>query len=214
VSPRARPAVTDEQGRPIVAELGRAETADETAARKAENSRKHRSNQTMLNLVAALIVSLGVVVLIVLVVVRPDGGSPDPVDYRAAAALAQGAVDVPLAVPDLPATWRANRAELETAGSDGVTSWRIGFVTPSDQYLALDQGIAANPTWASALLDGAHTTGTTTIAGIEWQVYDRRYALVAEVGSDDDVSTVVLSGTASDTEFELFASAVVAELAP
>ncbi|CAN5186050.1 hypothetical protein BH11ACT3_BH11ACT3_03010 [soil metagenome] len=223
MSPRAKPAVTDEQGRPIVAELGRAETPDETAARKAENSRKHRSNQTMLNLVAALIVSLGVVVLLVLVVVRPDGGRPDPVDYQASAVQAQGAVDVHLAAPDLPSTWSANRAELVTAGADGVTSWRIGFVTPSDQYLALDQGIAANPTWVSALLDGAKATGSATIAGIDWKVYDRRdvadpgnvaYALVADVGSGDDVSTVVLSGTASDAEFQTLADAVVAELAP
>jgi hypothetical protein len=223
MNPRVKPAVTDEQGRPIVAELGRAETPDETAARKAENSRKHRSNQTILNLVAALVVSLGVVVLLVLVVVRPDGGRPDPVDYRAAASQAQGAVDVRLAVPDLPATWSANRAELETAGADGVTSWRIGFVTPSEQYLALDQGIAANPTWVSTLLDGAKATGSTSIAGIDWQVYDRRtaadpgnlaYALVADVGSGDAVSTLVLSGTASDAEFETLADAVVGELAP
>ena len=58
--------------RPIVAELGRPETPEETANRKAERSRLHRSNQTALNLVAALIVCLVVVLLIVLVVVRPD----------------------------------------------------------------------------------------------------------------------------------------------
>ena len=39
----------------IVAELGRPETPDETAERKAETSRKHRAGQTTFNLVVALI---------------------------------------------------------------------------------------------------------------------------------------------------------------
>ena len=55
----------------IVAELGRPETAEETAQRKAENSRKHRANQTALNLVGATVASLAIVAFLVIVVVRP-----------------------------------------------------------------------------------------------------------------------------------------------
>jgi hypothetical protein len=44
----------------IVAELGRAETPDETAARKAESSRVYRASQNTRNLVAALIVTIAV----------------------------------------------------------------------------------------------------------------------------------------------------------
>ena len=57
----------------VVAELGRPETPDETAARKAASSRAHRENQTAFNLVIAIVVSVGIVVLLVLVVVRPGG---------------------------------------------------------------------------------------------------------------------------------------------
>ena len=49
----------------VVAELGRPETAEETAARKAENSRNHRSRQTVNNLVYSLLATLGIVVVIV-----------------------------------------------------------------------------------------------------------------------------------------------------
>src|SRR5207342_1416059 len=66
------PAATDDNGRPIVAELGRAETPAETAERKAKASAKRRSNQTAINLVIALVASLGLVLLVVLVVVRPE----------------------------------------------------------------------------------------------------------------------------------------------
>ena len=59
----------------IVAELGRPETPEETAARKAENSRKRRANQTAFNLIVATIASLGIVLFLVVVVVRPN---PEP----------------------------------------------------------------------------------------------------------------------------------------
>src|SRR5690606_1488524 len=68
---RAGPA-RDEQGRPIVAELGRAETPAETAARAAASRAQRRRNQTPLNLVLALAASFAVVLFLVLVVVRPD----------------------------------------------------------------------------------------------------------------------------------------------
>ena len=49
------------RGPRIVAELGRPETPDETAARKAESSRVYRASQNTRNLVAALLVTLAVV---------------------------------------------------------------------------------------------------------------------------------------------------------
>lgn len=208
----------DEQGRPIVAELGRAETPAEIAERKAAASRKHRVNQTALNLVLALGASLGIVILLVLVVVRPDAGPRASIDYAEIAATAQGAVDEPLVVPTLPEGWGANRAELETAAADGVTAWRVGFITPDTQYIALDQGIEANPSWVSDRVVSARSDTTVQIGGLDWQVYDRRdvddpgnvaYALVTESGG----STIVLSGTASDDEFAVLAQAVAEELA-
>lgn len=212
------PKATDESGRPIVAELGRAETPQETADRKAAASAKRRGNQTALNLVIALVASLGIVLFLVLVVVRPDQQTPNAVDYQAVAADAQGAVTVDLVVPRLPPDWWANRAELVTTSADDVTSWEIGFVTPSDQYIGFVQGIAANPSWVTAQLDGATPTGTADFGGISWDVYDQRdaddpgnhaYSLVATV---DDGSTFVLSGTGSDAEFATLATSVAAEL--
>ena len=82
----------DEQGRPIVAELGRAETPEETAARKAAATARHRGNRSVFSLIFALLASFGIVAFLVLVVVRPDAGpTQQPVDYLAAADDAQPA---------------------------------------------------------------------------------------------------------------------------
>ena len=208
---------TDEAGRPIVAELGRAETPDEVAERKAAASAKRRSNQTALNLVFALLASLGVVALVVLVVVRPSSIERDPIDYAAVAADAQSAVDVSLVVPELPKRWSANRAELETAGDDGIDSWQIGLLTPGDQYIGFVQGIRVDDRWVSEQTASAEATDRVTIGDRVWQVYDRRdvddpgnlaYILTTAEGD----STIVLGGTASDAEFEVLADAVDAQL--
>jgi hypothetical protein len=214
------PAATDENGRPIVAELGRAETPQETADRKAAASAKRRSNQTAVNLVIALAASLGIVLFLILVVVRPNVptvSEENSIDYAAVAAEAQGSIDDTLVVPVLPPGWWANRAEFTDSATDDVTTWQIGLITPSAQYIGFTQGLDANPRWVAGELENAQPTGTETIDGITWEVYDRRdvddpgnlaYALVTTVGN----STFVLSGTASDAEFATLAASVTAEL--
>jgi len=198
----------------IVAELGRPETPEETAARKAESSRRHRSNQTLLNLVLALAASLGIVLFLVLVVVRPSMDPAPNVDYQKLAADAQPTVSEPLASPSLPKSWSANAARLKT-GSDGIVTWYIGFITPAPQYIGLVQGIKANPSWVAAQLESARATGTETIGGIDWTVYDQRdsgktdtYALAATVHG----SSYVLHGSADVAEFHTLASALATEL--
>ncbi|MEO7348435.1 MAG: DUF4245 domain-containing protein, partial [Terrimesophilobacter sp.] len=70
----------------VVAELGRPETPQEAADRRAEASRVRRQSKTFVNLVIALLASLAVVAVVVLVVVRPDAAPREPIDYAAIAA--------------------------------------------------------------------------------------------------------------------------------
>lgn len=215
-----KPPTHDEQGRPIVAELGRAETAQEIADRRATATATHRNNQTLLNLVIALGASLLVVFVIVVVVVRPDqSGPPKAVNWVSVANDAQQSVSTKLVVPRLPPTWSANRAEWVDAKSapDGIASWQVGFITPSTQYIGLVQGIKADASWVSTQLQQKKSTGDASFGGVRWQVYDRRtvsdpgnlaYALVTTVGD----STVVLAGTGSDAEFATLATEISGEL--
>jgi hypothetical protein len=184
----------------------------EAAPTVAERRAARRANQTAFNLVLALLASLGIVLFLVVVVVRPEM-EPRTVDYQQVGADAQVGIEQTLAVPDLPEGWTANRAELITGAADGVTRWEIGFLTPEGEYIGLVQGIEANPSWVADQVRGAPSGGTERIGELAWRAYDRRdvddpgnveYALVAIAGA----STIVLGGTASDEEFAVLATAV------
>ncbi|MGB3911202.1 MAG: DUF4245 domain-containing protein [Pseudolysinimonas sp.] len=188
----------------------------EAAPTVAERRAARRANQTTFNLVLALLASLGIVLFLVVVVVRPDM-EPKTVDYQQVGVDAQSGVDEPLAAPDLPAEWTANRAELVADPADGVVRWEIGFLTPDGEYIGLVQGVDANPSWVADQVRSAPAAGTERIGGLTWAAYDRRdvddpgnveYALVTTSGA----STIVLGGTASDEEFAVLAAAIAKEL--
>ncbi len=208
----------DEQGRPIVAELGRAETPEETFARKAATSRAHREGKTWFALVGALLGTLGVVMFLVLVVVRPDQAVfREPVDYAAATQNAQAEYDNRLVVPDLGDEWTSNFARSAKTTAAGVTAWEIGFVSPNTEFVQLTQAFDTDATWIANTVRDAEAGPVVDIGGIAWTTYDRRdvddagnvaYALVAEL----DDRTIVVSGTARDADLETVAAATAEEL--
>ena len=69
----------------IVAELGRPETPQETADRKAASSARYRSSKTFRNLVAALLITIAVVADVYLGVPRGSLAEPEPAEVPAAA---------------------------------------------------------------------------------------------------------------------------------
>lgn len=187
-------------------------TAEEAAL---ERRRQRRSHQTPFNLVIATIASLGIVLFLVLVVVRPDPAPRQSVDVAGIAADAQTAVDGQVIVPALPADWVANAARLETVVS--VPTWYVGFITPAAQFIAFNQGFEGDTAWRATVLREARETGTVRIDGIDWAVFDRRdandpgnhaYAMAAET----PLGLVVLHGTAQDSEFEALAAAIARQV--
>ncbi|MFF1634972.1 DUF4245 domain-containing protein [Leifsonia sp. NPDC058248] len=212
MSPRTKPPA-------VVAELGRPETPEETAARKAENSANHRNRQTVSNLVYALIATVALVVVIVLVVPRGNPvDSSAPVDYASIASQAQGSEPDRLLVPELPAGWKSNNAQLRSKTPDKVDSWYVGLLTPKKQYVALTQGFKANDSWVAQQVNKSMIKGTTTIDGITWDVYDNRdsendngnvdYALVTHAAD----SSIILFGTAANDEFHIAASSLADQI--
>ena len=159
------------KARPIVAELGRPETPEEEAARRAENSRLYRQRKTVNNLIFSMLATLGVVAIIFFAVPRADETPAWQVDYRAVAETAQANVSSAIVVPSLEDTWVANAAEVRT-GADGTSEWRIGFVTPSQGYIGFEQAFGANSAWVSARMEGTTPVSTVIVDGITWDVYD------------------------------------------
>ena len=174
----------------VVAELGRPETPQETAERKARDRKLRRSRQTSRNLVYSLLVCVGLVVIIVLAVPRGQGPVRAAVDYRAAAQQNADTAGQPLLTPAVPAGWVANAAELR--GSGTTSGWYVGFVTPANGFAAFSEGIPGDSTWLDSVLNQARPTGTTRLGGLQWRVYDQRnqgtapgnigYALATRIG--------------------------------
>lgn len=170
----------------VVAELGRPETPQETADRKAASSAAYRSSKTLRNLITALLVTVAVVAVIYLGVPRGSLVEPEPVDVPAAAQAAQASLDHTLLVPIVPEDWRANSARLEGQ------MWRVVYAPPSG-FVRIAQGLDAPADWASRQLGGFAPTGSVSIDGIEWDEYtipasartdSISYALSTPAGTD------------------------------
>lgn len=155
----------------IVAELGRPETPEETAARKAESSRVYRSSQTFRNLVAALVITLGIVAIVIFAVPRGEPPAPKPIDVAAVAEDVSGTLGGGVAiVPVVPETWLVTSAAV--AGDDPRT-WTVLYVPAEDAgFVRVSQGFSADAAWPTRELSGADAAGTIVIDGVEWTEYD------------------------------------------
>lgn len=201
----------------VVAELGRPETPDETADRKARDRALRRSRQTFRNLGASLAACVALVVGIVLLVPRGTGPEQPAVDARSAAQQYGDTAGQPLVAPALPASWRANAAELR--GSGDLAQWYVGYVVDRTGYVGLSEGLPGSSALLDQVLDQARATGTTTVAGLPWRVYDRRslggdagnvaYGLATRIGK----VTVAVYGTASAARVRSLAASVAHDAA-
>lgn len=171
----------------VVAELGRPETPEETAARLAENSRRYRARKTIQNLIAALGVTLLAVLVMVFIVPRNDNPRQNYVDYAQVAAEAQPGQRVHLVVPSLGDEWKSNQATLRQ-GADKVNEWYIGLLrvngSDANAMVGVRQGIDANETWTYAKTGERPVTGTAEIGGLTWDVYDYSSLSREEVGNN------------------------------
>lgn len=181
---------------PIVAELGRPETPEETAARKAASSKAYRSSQTVRSLVAALIVTLAIVLVIVLIVPRGEPASAPSVDMVGIAADVESTMDSPVIVPDLGEFWRVNAAEL-TSGATVV--WDVTLAPAAEDergFIKLAQAFDADSSWAPQRLNGTAPTDTTSIGGLEWDVYE-----LGNAGANQNVTHAI--GTQAGDDYLL-----------
>ncbi|OCG75495.1 DUF4245 family protein [Microbacterium sediminis] len=182
------------------------QTAEEIAEQKAARSAAYRQSQTFRNLVVALLASLVVVAVIFFAVPR---GTPAPrprIDVSEVAQRVAESYQRDVIVPEIPDSWGVNVAEV-TAGAPSV--WQVVYTPDETSFLDLAQAFDGDETWAAQQLGGAAPTGSATIDGIGWAVYEIAdpdahgnvsYALGTQAGSDH----VLLYGSASpETTAEL-----------
>jgi hypothetical protein len=195
----------------VVAELGRPETPQETAARKAEFSRTYRASQNTRNLVAALLVTLAIVAVVIFAVPRGTPPPREPIDVAAVAADISETTGRTVVVPTVPDTWSVNLAQLE---GDSPAAWNIVYVPTEDSgFVRFAQGFDADAAWPTQVLEGADDDGTVSIDGVEWTSYgiadpegtgNVTGALSTTAGPD----TMLVYGSAGSEALELVAASL------
>jgi len=186
-------------------------------------ARQRRAKQTVNNLVYSLLACLAIVAIMYMITPRPTTNLVPPVDYRADAKSTALTIKKPVAAPQLPGKgWYSNSDRFTSGTADGVDSWYVGFVGPSQQYFGITQGYGTNPTWIALQLQGDIPTGSKVIGGINWTIWkatspsnppkSRDYALVADFTVGNRTDQVILFGTASTAEFNQFAIRVAQNL--
>lgn len=201
----------------IVAELGRPETPEETAERKAKASRTYRSAQTVRGLLAALIATAAVVAVIMFAVPRgtpPDRGAVDVLAVAERVADAEGGAVV---VPPVPEGWIVNRAAIEGVGS--VRTWMVVLAPAGEDergFLRVAQGFDADPAWASRVLAGTAPESTTVIDGIEWQQYapdpSRAGNISTAIATTAGADTILIYGAADAATVDDLAASLASDI--
>lgn len=199
----------------VVAELGRPETPDETADRKAEFSRNYRASLNARNLIAALLVTLAVVLVIVFAVPRGSLPPRAAVDVAAIAETVASTEQRTVIVPVVPDGWISNAAAVE---GDSVRAWTIVYVPDeASGFLRVAQGFDADAAWTTRALQGADASGTVMIDGVDWTVYDIpdparvgnvSVALSTQAGPD----TILVYGSTDEATAQLAAAGLADQI--
>lgn len=128
------------------------------------------------------------------------------IDYSADLAAARDLAPYTVLSPrGLPEGWRATSVDLED--TDEEVTWHLGYLTPSEAYVGLEQTNGEFAPAVGAILDDLRPTGSVQVAGQRWERREGEGPDVALVRTDADVTTVVV-GSAGIDELTAFAAAL------
>jgi hypothetical protein len=155
----------------------------------AEKKRGTQTIRDMVFSVAVVALAAGVIYLFI-----PHDENKDPVRV------------VDYSVEVKTASRAAPSVRFEGAGSDGA-AWHLGFMSPDDEYVAVEQSDADPKAFVDDVTHGAEKTGRTVrLAGETWTRYTgEKYD--ALVRTEPEVTTVV-TGTAPLEQLKQLATAL------
>ncbi|MBT0770471.1 DUF4245 domain-containing protein [Kineosporia sp. J2-2] len=189
-----------------------AQAVGSAAERSAEHRRKSLSTRPQ-DMLISMAVIVGIVLLLLLIVPRPNKVPEHNIDVSSAALGAKGTLGFDPVNPDLPDGWTARAAGLESGTTDGIATWQLTFTTPTGTYAGIQQAEDVTKAWESRQVTDGQENGTESIGGVQWVVRSREdRGTISLVNRGDDGITTVVTGTASETEMDEFATAVAAEL--
>ncbi|WP_433477188.1 DUF4245 domain-containing protein [Spirillospora sp. CA-142024] len=111
----------------------------------------------------------------------------------------------------LPARWRPTSSRVNglDSGGDEPVSWHLGFVTPSDEYAALEQSNEKAPEYVPRMTNSSKPVGTQQVNGVTWTKYYRKDKKANSLARTlPDGLSLVVTGTASYQELAVLAGSL------
>ncbi|MBO0679482.1 DUF4245 domain-containing protein [Mycolicibacterium sp. S2-37] len=174
---------------------------------------------SMAPLVVACIVLAGLLGMCSFQGTRTGTGAAPAFDAPAALQDDADALPVPIRVPALPEGWTSNsggREGIEAGRTDPATGQptravisRVGYLTPSGQYLSLSQSNADEDRLVGSITPGLVPSGSEDVDGVTWVVY-RGGEGVEPVWTSrlPGPAQVAITGAGNTDEFRTLAAAV------
>lgn len=152
------------------------------------------------------------VVAIYVVSPRGDKEALPTVDYGSQLWAMRGDAPYTVFAPEgLPAGWRPNSSRLhglESGGAEPV-AWHLGFVTPSDEYAALEQSNEKASEYVPRMANSSKPTGTQQVNGVTWTKYHRKDKKANSLARTlPNGVSIVVTGTASYQELAVLAASL------
>ncbi|MEU9839105.1 DUF4245 domain-containing protein [Actinomadura sp. NPDC048032] len=111
----------------------------------------------------------------------------------------------------LPPTWRPNSSRVNGLDADGKgpVAWHLGFVTPSDEYAALEQSNEKASQYVPRMANSSRPVGTQQVNGVTWTKYYRKDKKANSLARTlPDGVSIVVTGTASYAELAVVAGSL------
>lgn len=160
--------------------------------------------------------AMGACLLIVLAVYvvtpRSDEEVLPTVDYGSQLWVMRNDAPYTVYAPEgLPATWRPNSSRVSGLDADGKdpVAWHLGFVTPSDEYAALEQSNEKASQYVPRMANSSQPVGTQQVNGVTWTKYHRKDKKANSLARTlPNGASIVVTGTASYTELAVLAGSL------
>jgi hypothetical protein len=170
-----------------------------------------RARQTLINLMLALGVSVGLLLTFMMIVPRDDSNLIKPVDYTSIAADVRSSTGIDVLAPaTIPDGWWANNARWRDTTGDGVNYWFIGFVGPKNQFVGITQAFGTNPTWLALktveheIVSESTPSEGSTLTEYRGRADNKSGEKLWIYKTADTNNAIIVDGTASREEFEQF----------
>jgi hypothetical protein len=177
---------------------------------ESEVRRRRSLNTTSRDMVLSMAVIVGLILVFLLLVPRPNKIPERTLDVPAAARNATAELGFSPADPSLPEGWTARTADVQR-GTDNLPTWHLTYTSPSGFYVGVQQTANATADWEDRQVTDGAERGNTWVAGKTWVVRSRTDRGITSWVLREPPLTTVVTGTAPERELSLFATAVVAD---